>query len=205
MKRIRILAVLVIIVFLFVELGDAGRGFMDGWNEGGEQREFSSFPISLSLQAHEAAKTDSVFCPQLNTYASYEIETVSVNSAGAGIEPSAWRTVLMIVSMLLALFMIYGFYCLFRMVFFVTKGDVFTRKNVYRMRCFAYGVILVSICMEAGSWLQYTEVASQVQFAGYEVASYTLKGEWLFYIILALLTEIFAVGVKLKEEQDLTI
>jgi len=32
-----------------------------------------------------------------------------------------------------------------------------------------------------------------------------LTGAWFGYIMLALFTEIFAAGVKLKEEQDLTI
>lgn len=205
MRRVRILAVLVIAVFLFVELGSATRGFIDGWNEGGEQREFTGFPVALSLKAHETAKVDSVFCPQFNTYAPYEMEAVSVDIAGTGIKTSGWHAALSVLSVLLAFFMIYGFYCLIRMVFFVTKGDVFTRKNVYRMRIFVYGTILFSICMETSLWLQYTEIASHVQFAGYEVASYTLKSEWIFYVILALLTEVFAVGVKIKEEQDLTV
>lgn len=205
MKRIRILAVLVVLVFLFAELGDAMRGFMDGWNEAGDSTSFANYSVSLSLKADDGVKPDSVFCPQLNTYAPYLNEAVCVNPEKAGIESSGWHIVLSILTIPLALFAIYGFYCLFRMVFWVTRGEVFTRKNVFMMRCFVYSLILAGACMEVSAWLHYAEVASQVQFVGYEVLPYTLKIGWTANIVLALLTEIFAIGVKLKEEQDLTI
>lgn len=202
MKRIRVLAALVVIVFLFVELGDAVRGFMDGARD---EHTFVSSPIELSLKAVGKTELDSVFCPQQNTYAYCQVKSVSVDSDSAGIKPSGWRMAVSILTIPFVLFTLYGFYCLFRLVTSLTRGEVFTIKNVYRMRCFVYGVILVSICMETDFWLHYMEAASQVQFPGYEVVPYVLKGDWLFYVILALLTEIFAVGVKIKQDQDLTI
>lgn len=205
MRRIKLLATLVIFVFLFVELGDAVRGFVDGWNEAGEERTFSDLPITLSLQAGGEAAVDSAFCPQTNKYVPYQIHAVSVNSEAVIKHYSIWHVIFLILTIPIGLFMLYGFYCLIRMVIFVTRGEVFTSRNVFRMRCFVYGAILGNMIVELNWWLQYSEIASQVQFAGYEVASYHLKGEWIFYVITALLTEIFAVGVKLKQEQDLTI
>jgi len=37
------------------------------------------------------------------------------------------------------------------------------------------------------------------------VKSYSIKYPWMMFSILALFIEIFAVGMKLKEEQELTI
>jgi hypothetical protein len=34
---------------------------------------------------------------------------------------------------------------------------------------------------------------------------YSFKYAWFNYMLLALFTEIFAIGVKIKEEQDLTV
>lgn len=59
--------------------------------------------------------------------------------------------------------------------------------------------------LELYQWMLYDYMASQVMLEGYRVASYTLEYPLFCYIMLALFTEIFAVGVKLKEEQDLTI
>ena len=51
----------------------------------------------------------------------------------------------------------------------------------------------------------YHDLASQVQLEGYEVLPYSFKYAWFNYMLLALFTEIFAIGVKIKEEQDLTV
>lgn len=101
---------------------------------------------------------------------------------------------------------LYGIYCLIRMVLSVTRhGEAFTDRNVRRIRFFTYGVILCCLVMEVDAWMSYNEIASQVQFAGYTVAPYSLKYGWTFLAVFALLTEIFAAGVQIKKEQDLTI
>ena len=105
----------------------------------------------------------------------------------------------------LVLFALYGFYCMIRVVISVSRGKVFTRENVNRMHLFVYSIILLGICMETYVYLLHKDAVSQIQFSGYELTSYALTFSWFSYLILALFTEIFAVGVKMKEEQDLTI
>ena len=73
------------------------------------------------------------------------------------------------------------------------------------MHLFVYSIILLGICMETYEYLLHKDAVSQIQFSGYELTSYALTFSWFSYLILALFTEIFAVGVKMKEEQDLTI
>lgn len=51
----------------------------------------------------------------------------------------------------------------------------------------------------------YDYMASQVMLEGYQVANYAQHSSLYCYVMLALFTGIFALGVKLKEEQDLTI
>lgn len=200
MKRIRILAALVILAFLVLELGAGAKSFSEGWEEAGDG---VSIPVTLQLQPAEGAVPDSVCRPVSGTSLPCRVKSLSVVLPEA--EISGWHTFFLCLSMPCGFFMLYGFYCLLRMVYAVTKGEVFSDKNVFRMRCFAYGLMLISFCMDADAWLLYRQAASLVQPAGYEVLSYSLKGEWMFYLVLALLTEIFAVGVKLKKEQELTI
>ena len=87
----------------------------------------------------------------------------------------------------------------------VTRREVFIRDNVFRMRVFIYTIILMGILLELKRYCQYCDVVSQIHLAGYEIESYWLKYPWFYFLILALFTEIFAIGVKIKEEQDLTV
>ncbi|MEO4768629.1 DUF2975 domain-containing protein [Bacteroides uniformis] len=103
------------------------------------------------------------------------------------------------------LFALYGFYSVARLVLTATKGEVFVHKNVRRMRIFVYALISVSLLFELQQWGIYHDLASQVRLEGYEVLPYSFKYAWFNYMLLALFTEIFAIGVKIKEEQDLTV
>ena len=162
MKKIRILAVLVIIVFIGDMVSDGTSAFMDGWNEARDSTEYRFSDVDTSV------KPDKTLVP-------------------------------------FALFGLYGFYCMMRVVISVSRGKVFTRENANRMRIFVYALILVGLCMEVEHYIQYRDAVSQIQLSGYVTAPYTLHFSWFSYMILALFTEIFAVGVKMKEEQDLTI
>ena len=121
------------------------------------------------------------------------------------IQKSVPQVVLNIVAFPLALFVLYGIYCLIRLVIAVLRGSVFTRKNVRRMRIFVYSTLLLGVLFELMSYASYLNVTAHVAIPGYEVAYGGLEYTWLPYLLLALFTEIFAIGVKLKEEQDLTI
>ena len=121
-----------------------------------------------------------------------------------GFRSTKWRWV----SFLLfpaGLFALYGFYSVARLVLTATKGEVFVHKNVRRMRIFVYALISVSLLFELQQWGIYHDLASQVRLEGYEVLPYSFKYAWFNYMLLALFTEIFAIGVKIKEEQDLTV
>ena len=44
-----------------------------------------------------------------------------------------------------------------------------------------------------------------VSLPGYEIKGFSMSEDWVSLVVIVLFTEIFAVGVKMKEEQDLTI
>lgn len=200
MKRIRILAVLVIIVFIGDMLTDGVSGFTEGWNEARDSREFKLSTIEVSMNPDKSLVADSLFNSAIVQNVPYRIERLETE-----IEESFGSTLFMTLMFPFALFGIYGFYCMVRVVISVSRGKVFIRENANRMRIFVYALILAGICMEIGHYIQYRDALSQIQLSGYEVAPYKLYFSWFSYIILALFTEIFAVGVKMKEEQDLTI
>ncbi|WP_277121942.1 DUF2975 domain-containing protein [Bacteroides ndongoniae] len=201
MKQIRILAVLALLAFVGDIVKDAVSGFVDGWNEAkGKTELHEQLPQTLAVKADGSLAPDSLFSRVQDEYLPYTPSTLKVE----GVVSSKWSLLWGLVFPF-SLVAIYGFYCVMRTVWSVTKGEVFTRKNVRRMRVFVYSVIAVGIFSELMQWGMYHDLASAVELNGYAIEPYTLKYPWFTYILLALFTEIFAVGVKLKEEQDLTI
>ena len=156
--------------------------------------------VSLLVRADDTLPADTLISAAQDTPMYCNTSEVSVQ----GFRSTKWRWV----SFLLfpaGLFALYGFYSVARLVLTATKGEVFVHKNVRRMRIFVYALISVSLLFELQQWGIYHDLASQVRLEGYEVLPYSFKYAWFNYMLLALFTEIFAIGVKIKEEQDLTV
>lgn len=201
MNKIRVCAFLALVVFIGSVVTDMFSGFMDGWNEAGDQKDFHALPsVSLLVRADDTLPADTLISAAQDTPMYCNTSEVSVQ----GFRSTKWRWV----SFLLfpaGLFALYGFYSVARLVLTATKGEVFVHKNVRRMRIFVYALISVSLLFELQQWGIYHDLASQVRLEGYEVLPYSFKYAWFNYMLLALFTEIFAIGVKIKEEQDLTV
>ena len=200
MKKIRILAVLVIIVFIGDMVSDGTSAFMDGWNEARDSTEYRFSDVDISVKPDKTLVVDSLFNTTIQQKVPYRITSLETK-----IDSTFWRVTFKVLIFPFALFGLYGFYCMMRVVISVSRGKVFTRENANRMRIFVYALILVGLCMEVEHYIQYRDAVPQIQLSGYVTAPYTLHFSWFSYMILALFTEIFAVGVKMKEEQDLTI
>ena len=198
MKAIKILAVLALVLFVVAEVGDGIRGFRDGWNEADLKMHA---PFTLKLEAENALVLDTLKNQVDGKLLPYVMDRAEVD----GLKYPAWFGWGWLLIMPFTLLCFYGFYCVVRVILSVSRGEVFTQENVRRMRFFAYSVMAAAFVLELYQWMFYDYMASQVMLEGYRVASYTLEYPLFCYIMLALFTEIFAVGVKLKEEQDLTI
>ena len=90
-----------------------------------------------------------------------------------------------------------GIYCLIRLLVSISKREVFTSDNVARLRFFTYSFAALYGLMTLHDWLNHLEAVKEV------VASHDT--DFTSLVIIILFTEIFAAGVKIKEEQDLTI
>ena len=202
MKAIKILAVLALVMFVVAEVGDGFRGFMDGWNSADEQAALKMHtPFTLNLEAENALVLDTLKNQVDGKSLPYVMDRAEVD----GLTYPAWYGWGWLLIIPFALLCLYGFYCVVRVILSVSRGEVFTQENVRRMRFFAYPVMAATFVMELQQWLLYDYMASQVMLEGYQVANYAQHSSIFCYAMLALFTEIFAAGVKLKEEQDLTI
>ena len=171
MRKIKLLALLVIVAFVVQDLVDMFSGATDGWRAAGDSTEYNAH-FDLAVRPTDTLVPD------------------SLQGATNGVKAPYWAT------------RIEGYG---RIQQCVLRGSVFTRQNVRRMRTFVYSTLLLGVLFELMSYASYLNVTAHVAIPGYEVAYGGLKYTWLPYLLLALFTEIFAIGVKLKEEQDLTI
>ena len=156
MKAIKILGILVFVMFMVTALKDAVPGFIDGWNEAGDSREYigekGTYTTDFSVKAEPVAE-DSLLNKTFDKKVPYSVACI--------------RTV------------------------------VKTPSWYMMYQCCTVPFII--LCIYGIDW------TSQILLDGYEVKSYSIKYPWMMFSILALFIEIFAVGVKLKEEQELTI
>lgn len=97
-----------------------------------------------------------------------------------------------------------GIIFLIRVLLNISKGRVFVKTNVRCLRFFSYSLALMMLLVQANEWLDYLVAGQQLYLSGYELLP-PATNDFTSLIIILLLTEIFAVSVKIKEEQDLTI
>ena len=203
MKKIKILALLAVVMFIVQDLTDMTRGFSDGWRDAKEGTEFGGMPSTLFVvRPTEALVPDTLQGRVSGVKVPFWATQVE---AQGKVDPSVAMKVTMLVLIPVAPLMFYGIYCLIRLIVSVVRGSVFTRKNVRRMRFFVYSIMLAGVVAELFGWFSYQNAVEHVLLPGYELVDSGLKYDWVAYFLLALFTEIFAIGVKLKEEQDLTI
>lgn len=138
MKKIRILAVLVIIVFIGDMVSDGTSAFMDGWNEAGDSTEYRFSDVDISVKPDKTLAVDSLFNTTIQQKVPYRITSLETK-----IDSTFWRVTFKVLIFPFALFGLYGFYCMMRVVISVSRGKVFTRENA---NPYAYFCLCIDSC-----------------------------------------------------------
>ena len=207
MKKFRILGIIAIIAMaanFILNFEDGWSSFLEGYHEGA--RTYKSVPdnlyrVSLEVKPLESIANDSIFnqvAGQKVPYWTSEITTYT--------QPSLWITFVMIISALSMFAFIIGFYLFVRFLLEVSKRNVFCEANVWRIRFFVYSYTAIVVSMELFAWIAGGAAIAQTQIPGYQIIDHAeASPEWTPVIMMIILAECFAIGVKMKEEQDLTI
>ena len=207
MKKFKILGIIAIIAMaanLILNFEDGWSSFLEGYHEGA--RTYKSVPdnlyrVSLEVKPLESIANDSIFnqvAGQKVPYWTSEITTYT--------QPSLWITLVMIISALSMFAFIIGFYLFVRFLLEVSKRNVFCEANVWRIRFFVYSYTAIVVSMELFAWIAGGAAIAQTQIPGYQIIDHAeASPEWTPVIMMIILAECFAIGVKMKEEQDLTI
>lgn len=213
MKKISLLGILAILVIVaeFAYSFTAGwndfeEGFNEGYNgvhvySGTHQPEYAGSLESIEVNVRPLAETqvDSLTNSFINKPLPYRVDRVRTFFA-----PTIWSSIITFFSFLVVIPFLAGTYCLIRMLISVSRRQIFTVDNVIRLRVFTYSLAAFYGLMTLKAWLNHLEAVKQITLPGYEVVTLP-HTDWTSLAIIILLTEIFAAGVKIKEEQDLTI
>ena len=86
MKKIRILAVLVIIVFIGDMVSDGTSAFMDGWNEARDSTEYRFSDVDISVKPDKTLVVDSLFNTTIDlSFCSFRPLWILLHDAGSDI------------------------------------------------------------------------------------------------------------------------
>lgn len=211
MKKISIISVLILIVFLI----HIGKSLSNSWismskDKGTLVKESfeQEFPYESKrimtldiIPLQGKIDRDSVFNTKVGIEIPYQKKQIQVCAS-----LPMWTDFIFFPAVLLLIpLMVWAVISLIRLLVSVYRQKVFTRKNVKRIRVFAYVFLAGELIINISGWISYYYAASQIRLPGYRITADENLLPWIFLLLLVLFAEIFAKGVKIKEEQDLTI
>ena len=198
-RRLNILCLLVFLVFCY-SVFNMGRDFGHGFSEGmkishsGNQsvEQAINFRIATLMPKDFSSFKDSVYNEKTGSYV-----------------PVAYTqmVVAQVISGLLAVFAIIASTVLFiQLIVAINKSDIFNWKNVRRLRWLGVALLLNFISEAVPALMNDYELSSVFSLSGYSMET---SIDSVMLVILGLVSlivgEVFAIGLKMKEEQDLTI
>ena len=207
MKKFKILGIISIIamvVGIAINFDDGLRSFNEGRKEG--ENSYKSIPdnlyrVSLEVVPIEGTTNDSIFNEVAERKLPYQVSEITTYT-----QPSQWITLVMILTAFSMFAFIFGFCFFVRFLIEVSKRNVFCEANVWRIRFFVYSYTAIIVSMELFAWIAGSAAIAQTQIPGYQIIDHAeASPSWIPVIMMIILAECFAIGVKMKEEQDLTI
>lgn len=208
MKKIRILGIIAIVLMISnitIHFEEGWSDFKKGYEEGARKHNNDIpgelYRVSLWVEPTEAMTNDSIYNDVIKLNVPYYANEITTY-----VQPSKWFTLVTICMVVSGLAFVYGFCCFVRLLVEVSRKNVFCQRNVWRIRCIVYSYTALAACIDWWAWMLGNAAMAQAQIPGYEILGLGEEtSAWLPIIMLIILTECFAVGVKMKEEQDLTI
>ena len=207
MKKFRILGIIAIIAMIVnigINFEDGWRSFKKGYAEGARSHSTipdNLYPVSLEVIPIEGIANDSIFNEVAERKVPYQVSEITTYT-----QPSEWITLVMIISGLSYIAFIITFFLFIQFLVEVSKRNVFCEANVWRIRFLVYSYTAIVISMELFAWIAGSAAIAQTQIPDYQIIDHAeASPSWIPVIMMIILAECFAIGVKMKEEQDLTI
>lgn len=161
-------------------------------------------PHSISMWVGDFLP-DSVYNEKSGEYlsASYSSMAVSINT-----HPATWeKTIDHVLTFLQLGLYIWAVVLFVRLIIAINKSDIFNWKNVRRLRRLGGALVVGFCCTFLVAYLNILNLEEVFSLRGYSLSlSDAVSTTMLVLGLCSLIVgEVFAIGLKMKEEQDLTI
>ena len=212
-RRLNILCLVVMLVLsysvleqgYYIFLG-AKMGAQTGLELGKKGSDIAAYKelIPSSMESFDFFR-DSVYNEKSRSYvpAAYSSLMVSVDS-----HDSVGKVVAKYLLIYLHLgFSLWAVVLFIRLIISINKSDIFNWRNVRRLRRLGMALVVSFCCTFASSYLDFIGINTVFSLHGYELSLSELVSTTTLVLGLCSLIvgEVFAIGLKMKEEQDLTI
>lgn len=212
-KRLNLLCVLMLLVLsysVYLDGSQAGKAFAMGWSLAMEGKEevlkkiSNAHPIALAPVASYYL-SDSVYNEKTESFVPASFGTIAV-SVETG--PNVWSSSTGVLLVFLRFIMIVTAIVLFiKLIISVNRSVIFTWKNIARLRWVGILLILCFLGSLIPMILSNMAISDVLSVRGYalDLPSLISMTNLILGIIALIVAEIFAIGLRMKEEQELTI
>lgn len=206
-KSIRILSILILLLSMVV-LGDSFRGGKDGWNSADGDLDKKIHRVNVSLNPAVAYSLPDTLQLADNRKIPYQVGSITLGMKTDKVYELFSVIIGLVFTPVFLLLIIWAGLSFFRFIRDVQRQQIFIRSNVKRLRVICWMLLLAGIMKNVFAGVDYFLLLKDgdVSFPGYKIAGFEFEYSTFFLALLfGLFAEIFALGVKLKEEQDLTV
>lgn len=222
--RLNIISFLILAVFIYaagyeIYLGttDFRQGFREGYNRsdrsfsnsGEELPSFNSlgetYYVKLLLDTEGDMPVDSIYNSATGQF--YPVEYTGMKFYSQ--QKASFKSE--ISGIISSLFMLFIFpllcICFWKVISSVKRAEIFERSNVRRLRLIGLYLCMLALLIGIPKLIGEIEAKKILAIEGYSIISgeWFVSSLWIYALISFLVAEIFAIGLRLKEEQDLTI
>lgn len=212
--RLNILSLLILAVFIYATGHEIYLGATDFRQGANERRSYKEDPsdsleppyyLDLMLNSKGDVPVDSIY--NKNTGRFYPVEYTSMKFYPKK-EKSSWYIIMACFS---SVFIILLFpvliVCFWNVISSVKQARIFEHNNIRRLRIIGLCFCLLAILTGIPNLIMEIEAKKFLSIDGYSIVSgeWFASSLWIYALISFLVAEIFAIGLRIKEEQDLTI
>ena len=220
-RRLNIFALLILLALtvhtgytLFYSWGEISTAYREGYENAGEFPEQPSESGKKLLSRHDlcvrkktegTAIIDSIYNTKTSRYIPTDVQKVQISipdNKSVGYEASITIMTILLVPAVIAVIVLF-----LKLIGAIQSALLFTRANVLRLRWIGGCLLLIAAIYTIGNYMELTFVRSVVDISGYEITGEgMIEFPSLINALIAFLAaEVFAIGLKLKEEQEFTI
>lgn len=207
-KKINLISFL-LLCLVAIAIGNGLIAGIKGWvssaenGSGIEHHKVKTIPAQVSLEPDSNVKYPSSFKDNNGKITSYSIESITANVENEGLGYT-----IVIPSLLLTafIFLVIAIYKFIRLIRDITKGNIFIKQNYKRLKWVSWALAIMFLYDTIKTNLEYNTIETVLSIPGYQIEPLRLHWNILWVaLVFALFAQIFALGIKMKEEQELTI